>query len=201
MSMFELDRLLLLFGPTDFWMVPVRMHKKIRKLLRVMSQIRMSQIRTCFKFKTWLRSRLLNSFKQLDSVELKDRSLPMSQSNQHQLRIESASHPLSLLLFIWRTGDLMKYTTGFIVGMPSMMTIRILACWITIASFLAVKFQTSLSWDSSQCVYVRSWVPVSPDHSAGVYVSGFFDYEKICRNRKTLIISVESHLGLTFAMC
>ena len=136
----------------------------------------------------------------LDSVELKDRSLMISQIKQNQLSIETASHPVSLLVFMWRTGDLMKYTTGFIVGMQSMMTIRILACLITIASFLLVKFQASSSWDSSQSVYVRSWVPVLEDQSLGVYVSGFFDYKKICRNRKTLIISVESHLGLTFAV-
>ena len=136
----------------------------------------------------------------LDSVELKDRSLMISQIKQNQLSIETASHPVSLLVFMWRTGDLMKYTTGFIVGMQSMMTIRILACLITIASFLLVKFQASSSWDSSQSVYVRSWVPVLEDQSLGVYVSGFFDYKKICRNRKTLIISVESHLGLTFAI-
>ena len=117
----------------------------------------------------------------LDSVELKDRSLMISQIKQNQLSIETASHPVSLLVFMWRTGDLMKYTTGFIAGMHSMMTIRILACLITIASVLAVKFQA--------------------DQSLGVYVSGFFDYNKICRNRKTLILSVESHLGLTFAIC
>ena len=69
-----------------------------------------------------------------------------------------------------------------------------------IASFLLVKFQASSSWDSSQSVYVRSWVPVLEDQSLGVYVRGFCDYKKICRNRKTLIISVESHLGLTFAI-
>ena len=85
----------------------------------------------------------------------------------------------------------MKYTTGFIADMHSMMIIRILACSITIASFFAVKSQASSSWDCSQSGCVRSWVPVSEDQSQGVYVSGFFDYTKICRNRKTLIISVE----------